>query len=86
LFSFLFSCFKFFPVPQVHLPGSGKDLNMLHGVMRPFLKNKNRLGFTKPASLFIHLNKSSLAILAGGAALDPWLCVPGFHRVCLFHV
>ena len=25
-----------------------------------------------------------LAIVAACAALDPWLCVPGFRRVCLF--
>jgi len=27
-----------------------------------------------------------LAIIVSGETLDPWLCVAGFHRVCLYRM
>jgi hypothetical protein len=30
------------------------------------------------------LDFGGLAIMTDFSALDPWLCVAGFHRLCLF--
>jgi hypothetical protein len=41
-----------------------------------------------PAAFITWIKQNSfggLAIISAEAAvLDPWLCAPGFHRVCLF--
>ena len=59
--------------------------------MSDFLSNPMKKGLGNQA--FKQMTKRTADIFGGLAilttlmmALDPWLCVPGFHRVCLFGI